>query len=149
MFSMNWIEDGLRFSCGQCGNCCTGSPGYVWMTVDEMKIMALELAMEFDDFTSQYIRKINESYSLIEKANGDCVFWKKHLGCLVYKSRPIQCKTYPFWPEITNDRKKWKLEAKECLGIKKSLDNNEGYFYTKQKISDNVELSKKNDPLQQ
>src|SRR5690606_15561824 len=31
-----WYRDGLRFECTQCGNCCTGMPGHVW--VDEADI---------------------------------------------------------------------------------------------------------------
>ena len=31
----DWYEDGLRFSCSQCGNCCTGPPGAVWFTDNE------------------------------------------------------------------------------------------------------------------
>ena len=26
-----WYADGLRFTCTQCGNCCTGQPGFVWI----------------------------------------------------------------------------------------------------------------------
>ena len=28
-----WYSEGLRFECTQCGACCSGEPGYVW--VDE------------------------------------------------------------------------------------------------------------------
>ena len=35
-----WYADGLRFSCTQCGNCCTGPPGAVWFNEDEGKAMA-------------------------------------------------------------------------------------------------------------
>ncbi|MFM7740581.1 MAG: YkgJ family cysteine cluster protein, partial [Planctomycetota bacterium] len=26
-----WYKDGLRFQCSQCGDCCTGGAGYVWV----------------------------------------------------------------------------------------------------------------------
>ena len=33
---MAWYRDGLRFECTQCGKCCTGAPGYVWLTIPEI-----------------------------------------------------------------------------------------------------------------
>ena len=35
-----WYRDGLQFECTQCGNCCTGDPGYVWVTPEEIKAIA-------------------------------------------------------------------------------------------------------------
>lgn len=147
MFQMRWIEKGLHFKCGQCGNCCTGDPGYVWMTPDEMKTMAAELNMNFDNFTSKYIRQIGEDYSLIEHSNGECVFWEASKGCQVYESRPTQCRTYPFWPEIMKNKKKWLEEAELCQGIRDSVEKDEGIFYKKHDIEETVKISKANDPL--
>ena len=31
-----WYKDGLAFTCTQCGNCCTGGPGYVWLSDAEI-----------------------------------------------------------------------------------------------------------------
>ena len=31
-----WYADGLRFTCTMCGKCCTGEPGYVWTTDEEL-----------------------------------------------------------------------------------------------------------------
>ena len=38
-----WYADGLRFTCSQCGNCCTGGPGYVWIDRDEIVKLAAYL----------------------------------------------------------------------------------------------------------
>ena len=32
-----WYGGGLRFTCTQCGNCCTGQPGYVWISKKEIR----------------------------------------------------------------------------------------------------------------
>ena len=32
-----WYADGLPFTCTQCGDCCTGDPGYVWVTDEVMQ----------------------------------------------------------------------------------------------------------------
>ena len=45
-----WYADGLRFKCTQCGNCCTGGPGYVWFDDDEAQAMADQLGIEKREF---------------------------------------------------------------------------------------------------
>ena len=35
-----WYADGWRFSCTQCGDCCSGSEGYVWVNQAEIDAMA-------------------------------------------------------------------------------------------------------------
>ena len=32
-----WYQEGLKFSCSQCGDCCTGAPGYVWVNKREIE----------------------------------------------------------------------------------------------------------------
>jgi hypothetical protein len=110
-----WYEQGLRFECTQCGDCCTGAPGYVWMTVAEIERLAAHLGMDRDAFGKRYLRRIGRRYSLIEKANGDCVFWNR--GCTVYAARPDQCRTFPFWPENLRDRDAWRQTSDHCPGI--------------------------------
>jgi Fe-S-cluster containining protein len=53
--------------------------------------------------------------SLLEKKNFDCIFWDG--GCTVYKSRPVQCRTYPFWENPTKTRENWNWEGRYCPGI--------------------------------
>ena len=40
-----WYEQGLRFTCTTCGNCCTGGPGYVWVTDEEVDRLAAHLGL--------------------------------------------------------------------------------------------------------
>jgi len=51
--------------------------------------------------------------SLKEKANNDCIFWQD--GCTVYQSRPLQCRTFPFWESTLCSREAW--EYLSCPGI--------------------------------
>ena len=39
------------------------------------------------------------------------------LGGRVYPVRPLQCRTYPFWPEVLASRQAWQREARRCEGI--------------------------------
>ena len=38
-----WYADGLNFTCTQCGNCCTGGPGFVWISREEIVRLAAHL----------------------------------------------------------------------------------------------------------
>ncbi len=109
-----WYSDGLQFTCTQCGRCCTGEPGYVWVTKAEVAALAAHLKMDLHAFGRRYLRRIGRRYSLVEKSNNDCVFYDG--GCTVYSVRPKQCRTYPFWPENLRSRTAWEEVAQECPG---------------------------------
>ena len=109
-----WYKGGLKFGCTQCGNCCTGAPGYVWVTREEIVGLARFLGIPPGDLSRRYVRKAGSRYSLIEKPNGDCIFYSK--GCTVYPARPVQCRSFPFWPENLKSQTAWNEMAAECPG---------------------------------
>jgi uncharacterized protein len=114
-----WFKEGLRFKCTGCGQCCTGSPGYVWVSPSEIKALAEQLNISVEEFIKKYTRRIGNRLSLIEKKRGenyDCVFLDGK-RCTVYEARPKQCRTYPWWPENIDSAKSWKEEGMRCEGI--------------------------------
>lgn len=92
-----WYKDGIPFKCQQCGRCCTGAPGYVWLKEeDEERIIEL-LKISKAHFRNQYTRTVNGALSLKEMHGSyDCIFFKDR-KCMIYQARPIQCRTFPFW----------------------------------------------------
>jgi uncharacterized protein len=116
----NWFDGGVRFRCihPACSDCCSGlrGPGYVWINADEMEAIAKHIGVSFNAFTRRYVRQVENSFSLIEKPNYDCIFLKDG-KCEVYPVRPTQCRTYPFWPETMTSRKRWEREAQNCPGV--------------------------------
>ena len=123
-----WYRDGLSFSCTRCGACCTGAPGFVWVDVDEIDALAQSLGMTRDAFSMKYVRRIGDRYSLKEKRGGDCIFWEKGKGCTVYEARPIQCRTWPFWPENIATPEDWEHIKSICPGSGK------GNFFSLEEI---------------
>jgi Fe-S-cluster containining protein len=112
-----WYKNGLRFKCTECGKCCTGKPGYVWVSEEEIMNIALSLKMPVDLFMRKYVRKVMDSYSLIEKSqNYDCIFLEGK-KCQIYQNRPQQCRTFPWWPENLESLESWQETAKDCEGI--------------------------------
>lgn len=112
-----WYSDGLNFKCTECGQCCTGAPGYVWVTKEEIVAIAAYLKLSVEVFSRKYLRLVNGQYSLVEyKANNDCVFLKDR-KCQIYPVRPKQCRTFPWWPQNLNTKESWEIAAKGCEGI--------------------------------
>src|SRR5258708_6488705 len=91
-----WYADGLNFTCTRCGHCCTGEPGFVWVSDDELAALAALRGEPLDEFTGLYTKEAHRGRTLREKGNGDCVFYDKATGCTVYEARPRQCRTWPF-----------------------------------------------------
>jgi uncharacterized protein len=112
-----WYKDGLRFKCTGCGQCCTGSPGYVWISPDEIKALAKHFNITEEEFISKYTHKIGNRLSLREHPrNYDCVFLKGK-QCQVYDLRPKQCRTFPWWSENLKTPEDWQETAARCEGI--------------------------------
>ena len=120
-----WYLNGLGFSCTQCGNCCTGPTGAVWFTPDEGKAMAIKLGVTESDFYFKFARKIGLRWSLKENViNGqfDCIFLQRNdstATCSLYETRPSQCRTWPFWPEVLKSKSVWEKTKREtpCPGM--------------------------------
>jgi len=115
-----WYRDGLRFTCTECGQCCTGAPGFVWVTRDDIRRLAVHYGLDETDFARRHVRRVGTRYSLTERANGDCTLleWDGDKGvCTAYEQRPLQCRTFPFWSENLKSRRGWDSLADKCPGI--------------------------------
>ncbi|NDE82605.1 MAG: YkgJ family cysteine cluster protein [Chlamydiia bacterium] len=80
-----WYKEGLSFNCTQCGACCTGSPGYVWISDEEIVEMASFLKVSLEEFIKKFTRSIYGKRALREDPkNYDCVFLKDNT-CTLYR----------------------------------------------------------------
>lgn len=117
---MAWYHEGLRFRCTGCGDCCSGEPGFVWVTQAEIDAMARHLDQSPAEFEQRYVRAVGVRRSLIELRSGDCVFLdRRNGGCLVYPARPRQCRTWPFWAANLRSPQTWQETAEACPGCNK------------------------------
>jgi Fe-S-cluster containining protein len=134
-----WYAGGLKFTCSQCGNCCTGGPGFVWISREEIGRLAEFLRLTPRQVVEKYCRRVDGKYSLKEYRNAageyDCVFLKEEKverpaaggadekvvltrrGCTIYPVRPLQCRTWPFWDGNLASRASWDRAARRCHGM--------------------------------
>lgn len=120
-------DEGLRFGCTMCGNCCSGPEGYVLVTEAECRALAARLGMDVEAFKSTHTHLMMHGRSLNERiVDGahDCMFLDRttipgKAICGVYEDRPLQCKTWPFWPSIVRERVTWERAKRICPGIDK------------------------------
>lgn len=111
-----WYADGLQFECAACGACCGGEPGYIWMDEAEIRQAADAMGMHVLDFCQMYIAEFARGFSLREKENGDCCMLKDG-RCTMYEHRPVQCRTWPFWPSNLRSAAAWREAGERCPGI--------------------------------
>ena len=111
-----WYADGLRFTCTQCGDCCTGEPGVVWVTDEEIAAIAAFLKEPVEEVRQRHTYRSKGRRTLREKANGDCVFFERGRGCTIYSVRPPQCRTWPFWDSNVATPDAWERTERNCPG---------------------------------
>jgi len=118
-------EVGLRFTCTQCGNCCTGPTGFVLFTGAEAEAMAEDVGISKDAFIEQYTRDTIVGRSLkeieVDEHGFDCVFLTRDdagkTGCSIYRTRPEQCRTWPFWKSNLIGKRAWREASEDCPGM--------------------------------
>jgi Fe-S-cluster containining protein len=111
-----YSETGLKFRCTACGECCTGEPGYVYVTTSDIKRMAKHKGMTPEAYAKLYVRKVGSRLSLKERSNGDCVMLEGR-KCSVYAVKPTPCSTFPFWDDVVETKEAWDETAERCPGM--------------------------------
>jgi Fe-S-cluster containining protein len=136
-----FYHEGLQFECTRCGGCCSGFPGYVWLSEPELERLSTNLGLDRTVFISRYTKVVRgfgpPRISLVEKQGFDCIFFDYSSDpvctdrvCKVYDARPYQCSSYPFWKKNLVYRSDWDRTARFCPGL------NRGRTYSREEIED-------------
>ncbi len=114
MPNSRWYQDGLRFGCTQCGNCCRnhGDYAYVYLAEGDIVAIAAFLRIARADFLARYCKEDGGWVTLRTDAPA-CTFLQADNRCAIYEVRPKQCATWPFWTENL-ERTAWEGAVKAC-----------------------------------
>lgn len=120
--NMPWYITGLHFACQQCGQCCCGpQEGVIWISRQEIKLLAKYLGQTPREVRKKYLQRINFHFSIKENpCSKNCVFLitqNDSKSCAIYDVRPMQCRTWPFWPANLNSPNDWNTAIARCPGI--------------------------------
>jgi len=116
----------MRFQCQEScgGRCCKGPEGFVFLTIDDIERLEKALGRPRDTFAKIgvfdsvfFTDQKNVRAWYLNSAGKQCQFLVNG-KCSVYPARPMQCRTYPFWPTL-KDKKAWHAEKAKCPGIDK------------------------------
>ena len=103
----SFYESGLRFECTRCSTCCRHTPGYVFLSPQDLATLTQAARLTEDEFLRRYCRSVDlglaRRVSLREKPNLDCILWENS-GCSRYEARPLQCRSFPFWSACVTSR---------------------------------------------
>lgn len=121
-------RQGLRFECTGCGGCCR-RPGVVEFTPIDIAHISQHLELTQDEFCATYLEQTpGHAWRINVEDDAPCVFLKDD-QCSIHDVKPVQCSSYPFWPELLEHRHAWYAESLECEGI------NRGQRHTPEEIA--------------
>jgi Fe-S-cluster containining protein len=107
----------MRFTCQPgCTRCCT-QKGWVYLSVEDVPRLAAYLGIGEDELQRRYLYSTRNTRRLRMK-QGQCPFLTAE-GCSVHPAKPTQCRLFPFWPELIEDKKELKATAQWCPGLGK------------------------------
>jgi uncharacterized protein len=110
-------EKGIRFTCQPgCTRCCEVS-GYVYMTEEDLRRAAAHLGMTERAFESRYIYRTRHMRRLRKPRGGSQCHFLQNGGCAIHPVKPVQCRLFPFWPELVESRQEWRATGRWCPGV--------------------------------
>jgi Fe-S-cluster containining protein len=112
------MAEGIRFECQPgCTACCT-QKGFVYLARGDAARIAQYLGMTEEDFERRYVYRTVRRARLRVPRDVQCPFLRDG-GCSIHPVKPVQCRIFPFWPELVESRREWKKTAHYCPGIGK------------------------------
>lgn len=114
-------QGALRFECQRCGRCChtRGDAGFVALTGDDQQRLARHFGLSLEAFRERYTDTLGDQVHLKEEAGRTACLLLEDGRCSAYAARPLQCRTWPFWPENMEPKAFEREVASFCPGAGK------------------------------
>ena len=111
------MKQGLRFQCQpDCAKCCEMT-GYVYLSEEDVTRIALLLGQSQAAFEKQYVYRTKHSRRLRKPGRGKQCGFLKEKQCGIHEAKPVQCRLFPFWPELVESRSAWEKTGEWCPGV--------------------------------
>jgi len=108
----------MRFECQTgCTKCCE-QQGFVYLTEEDITRLAAHLDMTVYGFEARYVFRTKNLRRLRVPRHAQCEFLDEG-GCSVHLAKPLQCRAFPYWPELVGNKKNWAKIGTWCPGIGK------------------------------
>jgi Fe-S-cluster containining protein len=108
----------MRFECQSGCNACCEQTGYVYLAESDIPRIAAFLDLSTGEFEERHVERNKHWTWLRTPLEGSCVFLAEG-RCSIHEVKPLQCRAFPFWPELLESRQQWRETAAMCPGIGK------------------------------
>ena len=106
----------MRFQCQPgCIRCCE-QKGDVYLTRDDIARLAAYLSLRRAEFRRRYVCGEPPLLRFRRQRHKHCPFLLAD-GCSVHAAKPLQCSSFPFWPEILKSATERRKTAAYCPGL--------------------------------
>ncbi|MBI5850772.1 MAG: YkgJ family cysteine cluster protein [Planctomycetes bacterium] len=111
----------FAFRCRRSGNCCARPEGVVRVDAADVTRIASHLGLSEAGFRGRYLAAGRDR--LVDGPGSRCVFLADGVEptCTIYPVRPARCRSWPFWPELRDDRDALAAARRLCPGITEGI----------------------------
>jgi len=92
--------------------------GEVFLTEEDLIRIAAYLSTDLAEFEQKYVHRTARSLRLRKPSDRQCLFHQDQ-RCSIHPVKPVQCRVFPFWPEIIETEGSWDETALRCPGMNK------------------------------
>jgi len=90
----------------------------VYLAAGDVPRIANFLGISLEEFERRYVYRTARRARLRVPRDVQCYFLREG-GCSIHPVKPVQCRIFPFWPELVKSRREWKKTARYCPGMGK------------------------------
>ena len=106
----------MRFQCQPgCIRCCE-QKGFVYLTREDIARLAEHLGITHAEFQRRYLCGVTGLLRLRKQRHKQCPFLLSD-GCSVHAIKPLQCSSFPYWPELLDKASERRQAAEYCPGM--------------------------------
>jgi hypothetical protein len=108
----------MRFQCQPGCIACCNQKGFVYLTRDDIARLAEHLDITRAEFQRRYLCGVAPLLRFRKQRHKQCPFLLAG-GCSVHAVKPLQCSSFPYWPELLASAAERREAATYCPGMNK------------------------------